>query len=276
MHENNTFLTLTYDDKNLGDGRLHYEDFQKFMKRLRDNVYHQTIKETSNWHSLDPETQKNLQKLKKVGFFVTGEYGDATKRPHWHAIVFNWRPATPTYHYTSKSGHKVYKCETLDKLWPHGFAEFGDVTFESAGYVARYAAKKLAHGEEVSKFEPISKKSNHQAIGKTFLEKFWKDVFQNGECLINTDSGIQRVPIPRYYEKWLQKYHPNQWEHYVTQTKLKTIRQATNKSEKQKYQYNLNSYYRAPFKGPEITHSQIQKVIIEQRFKLLQSFLKGD
>ena len=53
LHENNAFITLTYDDSNLPrGGSLDYSDFQKFMKRLRKRIG------------------------RKVSFYCGGEYGD--------------------------------------------------------------------------------------------------------------------------------------------------------------------------------------------------------
>ena len=66
-----------------------------------------------------------------------------------------------------------------------GNTELGSVTFESAGYCARYSAKKLVHGkDDEHDFNPISKKSSKHAIGKTWLEKFWPDVFNHGHLVL--------------------------------------------------------------------------------------------
>ena len=61
-------VTLTYDDKKLVEGEethaviLIYKDVQDFLKRLRKNY--------------------------KVRYIVTGEYGSAKGRAHWHIILF--------------------------------------------------------------------------------------------------------------------------------------------------------------------------------------------
>ena len=137
MHEENCFVTLTYSQENLKSPFLQYRDFQLFMKKLRFAYPN-----------------------KKIGVFVTGEYGEKTKRPHWHAIIFNYRPSDAIKKYTTDRGDTVYSSESLSKIWDHGIAEFGSVTLESAGYCARYAAKKLVHGaDEDHDFQPISKKS---------------------------------------------------------------------------------------------------------------------
>ena len=67
MHEDNCFITLTFDDDHLGDGSLKVSDFQNFMKRLRQAIA-----------------------PKKVRFFHCGEYGAKLSRPHHHACLFGF------------------------------------------------------------------------------------------------------------------------------------------------------------------------------------------
>jgi len=252
MYDNNCFITLTYSDENLKSPKLEYRDFQLFMKKLR-------------------KTQNA-----KLGVFVTGEYGDLTKRPHWHAIIFNWRPTDCVPKYKNDRGDQIYSSQLLTKLWSHGITELGSVTFESAGYTARYAAKKLAHGNDESHdYQPISKKSNQQAIGKKWLEKFWPDVFTHGYIILS--DGTQTA-IPRYYEKWLQKHQPKEWEDYVTRTKQRKIESASNRAAHIVLEEQSTNNIRRSRMGVKYVHQrkrhEAQEKIQRTRFKLLQSKLK--
>lgn len=248
MHEDNCFITLTYSDENLKSDKLVYSDFQKFMKKLR-----------------------KLQDA-PMGVFVTGEYGEKTKRPHWHAIIFNWRPSDAQYHYSNERGDKIYTSETLTRLWGLGLCEFGSVTFESAGYCARYAAKKLVHGNDGEhQFDPISKKSSKHAIGKKWLEKyFWTDCFSKG--FLTVDG--QRQSIPRYYEKWLKENKPDYWLRYVTEVKPTVTQAAQKKSERVFDEYRKNLESRPWYKPNPLTPNQVRKLITKSRFKQLQDHLK--
>ena len=68
LHDENSFLTLTYSDENLPPGgSLHLPDFQNFMKRLRKSIA-----------------------PKRVRFYHCGEYGDILSRPHYHALLFGY------------------------------------------------------------------------------------------------------------------------------------------------------------------------------------------
>jgi len=251
MHERNSFVTLTYSDENLKSPKLIYSDFQKFMKKLR---------KLQN----DP-----------IGVFVTGEYGEKTKRPHWHAIIFNWEPNDRLYSHSNLRGDKCYTSETLTKTWGHGRAEMGSVTFESAGYCARYAAKKLVHGrDEAHEFHPISKKSSKHAIGKKFLERYWPDVFNHGHIVL--DDG-NTCSIPRYYEKWFKENHPEEYLKYVFNVKVQKSEHAISRAIKENNHQAQTNHKRNStgiYRGPQTTPAYAKTVILKSKFKLLQDSLK--
>jgi len=246
MYENNCFVTLTY--KEPCNPKLDYTDFQKFMKKLR-------------------KTQNE-----PIGMFVTGEYGEKTKRPHWHAIIFNWSPRDAEYKYSNDRGDRVYSSATLENIWGHGITEFGSVTFESAGYCARYAAKKLVHGKDNEhEYQPISKKSSKHAIGKKWLERFYTDVFAFGRLLLSdgTESGI-----PRYYEKWLKKEKPEEWEEYTKNVKTAKMMAAEEKNKAELDAYWANVYSRKKYQTKPMTPNEIKHYIQLKQFKELQGYLK--
>lgn len=253
MHEQNSFITLTYEND---PKRLQYGDFQNFIKRLRKG------------YTISEET--------KIGLFVTGEYGELNKRPHWHAIIFNWRPNDLEYIFSNGNNNQVYTSKTLDKLWTHGFTTVGDVTFESAGYVARYAAKKLVHGKDQDHdYQPISKKSTRQAIGKKFLEKYYKDIFNYGHVILADGT---KTTIPRYYEKWLKEEKPDDWIKYVTETKRRKCENAQQRQDKEKaHEYEVNTLrFKRGKTSTQTPRSHVRHEIIKTKFKRLQQHLKGD
>ncbi|QCQ84883.1 replication initiator protein [Blackfly microvirus SF02] len=288
MHEQNSFITLTYNKENLTQ-KLDYVDFQEFIKKLRDQIFRETTEKyfgKTYWSQLNKEERKlhlkaqgELYAPTRIGFFVTGEYGEINKRPHWHAIIFNWKPTDCVHKYTNERGDRVSSSENLTKLWGKGFAEIGSVTFESAGYVARYAAKKLVHGkDEDHDYHPISKKSSKHAIGKKWLERYWKDTLIDGTIvMLNKDGGHAKVPIPRYYEKWMLKNHPEEYIRYVTEKKcINSSKMEQKAKEEQDTQDEINRYRDTWNRGLHIDRQTVKKVIIEEKFKRLQKHLKGD
>lgn len=272
MYEKNSFITLTYSDEHLKSPKLHYPDFQKFVKRLRSNIYES--------HKDILENKEDYEKI-KIGVFVAGEYGDKEHRPHWHAIIFNWRPEDCTYYRTTNRGDRIFRSKLLDDLW--GFNdpekrpnEIGEVTFHSAGYVARYAAKKLCHGKDgTHDYNPIAKRSSKNAIGKKYLEKFWPDVFNHGYCIIPQGDQYIRTGVPRYYETWFKKNHPDLWKHYVTVTKQKIINDAILKEENYlSKEEKINHLRLSAQKGLQIKRNYARQKILEQKFHQLQQNLK--
>ena len=173
----NSFVTLTYNDENLpANGSLDYTHFQKWMRALRKRVG-------------------------PVRFFMCGEYGEVSLRPHYHAILFGYQFPDLRPWGRSPAGHPVYRSALLEELWRYGNSLIGAVTKESAGYVARYCLKKVTgdraeahYGGRVPEFARMSLKPG---IGARFFERYQSDILPNDYCVAD---GV-KIPVPRYYEK---------------------------------------------------------------------------
>lgn len=132
------FVTLTYDNFNLpidDDGpTLRKCDPQLFMKRLR-------------WYFSS----------KRIRFFLCGEYGPRTFRPHYHVILFGlglFDFGDCVVKKYNKLGQPLWVSETLSKIWPFGYHLIGAVTKESCDYVARYTLKKQFDLDSDGKYPP--------------------------------------------------------------------------------------------------------------------------
>lgn len=189
QHENNSFLTLTFNDTHLPENySVSVRDMQLFLKRLR----------------------------KKVGtlrFFACGEYGDINLRPHYHLAIFGYDfPDKMPWRKTS-SGFVTHRSATLEELWPYGHSEIGEVTPQSAGYIARYILKKV-NGDraqafytrvhprtgEIVRVQPeFITMSTRPGIGRSWYDEFSGDTFPTDYVII---EGARR-PVPRYYTKQL-------------------------------------------------------------------------
>lgn len=194
MHEQNCFITLTFNTEELlkreNPLSIDKRDFQLFMKRLRKKYG------------------------KGARYFYCGEYGEKNSRPHYHACLFNFDFPDKRL-FKMSNGIPLYVSEELQKLWPFGFATIGEVTFESAAYVARYVMKKVTgdaaeeaylryDGEtgECTTVEPeFCYMSRRPGIGKTWFEKFKQDVYPNDYVVLR---GKKCRP-PKYYDKLLEQ-----------------------------------------------------------------------
>jgi uracil-DNA glycosylase len=186
LHEDNIFLTLTYRPEELPfticskpQPTLYKPHFQKFMKRLRKKYDY------------------------RISYYMCGEYGDDTNRPHYHAILFGHDFKDKKPHKRSKSGEMLYTSDEADQIWSHGFVTIGDVSFESAAYVARYVLKKRtgkgADFHYQGREPEYASMSLKPAIGKNWLEKWKTDVYPHDYVIING----KKVKPPRYYDNLL-------------------------------------------------------------------------
>lgn len=189
LHDSNVFITLTYSDDHLPHPpSLNYRHYQLFMKRLR--------------------------KIKPgVRFFMCGEYGSETSRPHYHACLFNCFFEDREFVSKRPIG-SIYRSSTLEALWPHGFSSIGDLTFESAAYVARYCCKKVtgpSADEHYTRFDPYTgeiytltpefgRMSLKPGIGALWYERYSSDVFPHDSVVVR---GCEMKP-PRYYDNFLK------------------------------------------------------------------------
>ena len=180
-----SFITLTYNPDNLPpDGKVHKDHVQKFFKRLR--------KKFGNG----------------IRFFACGEYGHNFKRPHYHAIIFGLQFTDLMIH-TVKHGYQYYRSPTLERLWPYGFSLVGNVTFESAAYVARYVFKKQKGDDVDDSLQPFVLMSRMPGLGHDWYNKYKNQIYPNDFIVIR--DGITCKP-PQYYDSLLEKDNPELYE----------------------------------------------------------------
>lgn len=175
LYADNCFITLTFNDANIPeDGSLDVRHFQLFMKRLRKK-YGENIR-----------------------FFHCGEYGAHKGRPHYHACLFNFDFPDKVL-WSIRDGVRLYRSDSLQSLWPFGFSTIGEVTFESAAYVARYIMKKVTGDAADSHYDgrkpEYTTMSRRPGIGSGWFEKYSSDVYPSDFVVINN----KKVKPPRYY-----------------------------------------------------------------------------
>lgn len=217
LYENNCFLTLTYRPEEIPKyGTLNLKHWQDFMKRYRKKYSGTTIR-----------------------FFMCGEYGENLEHskngklghPHYHACVFN-HDFTDKQLFRNRDGTRLYTSETLSRLWPHGFSTIGDVTFESAAYVARYVLKKQLgkdsrefyehlDGEtgEIIQLKPeFTTMSRRPGIGKPWYDKYKSDLKKD----FITARGTKMKP-PKYYDSLLESENILEYEELKERRKQDAI-----------------------------------------------------
>lgn len=222
---NNCFLTLTYNDPNLpcnarGLKTLRKKDIQDFLKRLR--YYEQGDKQWKN--------PKNDKIENPIRYLVCGEYGPKGGRPHYHMALFNYKPDDLKPLKQNKNGDWLYTSKKLQKIWGKGFVVIGNLTHESAGYIARYTQKKAGLKSEIYFYDYDNKTQTKKRHPKKLLKEpefitmsrgvglgrlWWEEnknlVKKFGNIIIHNKKGTQPMPVCRYFKKL---WEAEDWEDY--------------------------------------------------------------
>lgn len=197
MHDKNSFVTLTYDPQHLPPDRgLDVRHWQLFAKRLRK-------------HS------------GPFRFLHCGEYGLETLRPHYHAIIFGLDFGGDSIP-VQRSGNSQFPLrisESLTRLWPYGFHSIGQVTFDSAAYVASYTTKRKTGPQaqlEVQRVDPTTGECwevqpeyatmsrRPGGLGYSWFEKYCDDIYPDNYVVMKG----QKFKPPAYYDDLLERKNP--------------------------------------------------------------------
>lgn len=177
------FITLTYDDSNLPeyvspDGEfsstLDKKQVQKFLKNLRNKVDYMN------------RSGENVD----FRYFLVGEYGTHTKRPHYHMLLF----ATPEY-LDSLTSHCV-------DSWSSGLVDVRPIIVNRIQYVCKYTLKSFVPSDFPDGVQkPFALMS--KGIGKNALElNSYKRLSQINQPYCYDLNGF-KSSLPRYYKNRL-------------------------------------------------------------------------
>ena len=222
MHKRNSFLTLTYDQAHAPwRGMVSQRHLRLMVKRCRNE-----------WERHFCRAHPGLE-AQPFRFFGVGEYGERTRRPHYHLLCFGLDFDDMRYRQKSSGGYAVYESARLSELWPFGLAVLGEVTPETAMYCARYALKKLdASGDQVEPDHFVAKGRRNwrvdpltgeryryqpefciksRGLGDAWLARYASDVFgPDGDgCVL---SGGVVLPTPDFYLRRLQAWDSDAYE----------------------------------------------------------------
>lgn len=184
MHKENCFVTLTYSKvpRHAADcsgcrgvfGSLCVRDWQLFAKALRNRVG-------------------------PFRFLMCGEYGERSGRAHFHACIFGHNFRMDGRAVSRKSGHPLWTSDVVVSAWKRGHVSIGQLTYESAEYVARYVMKKLT-GERSKEYggkkPPFINASRNPGLGATWFDKYVDDVYPGDEVRYFE----RRFRPPRFYD----------------------------------------------------------------------------
>lgn len=268
-HDSSYFVTLTYDDAHVPRAKyltsdasvsaltgellsepefqesltLRKRDFQLFMKRLRKKFHNQ-----------------------KIRFFMAGEYGSNTLRPHYHAIIFGLRLDDLQLYSKSPQGFCYYNSPSLQSCWsdkdgnPIGYAVVAEVTWETCAYTARYVMKKQTgkDAEFYTRFNmqpEFTLMSRKPGIARQYYDDH-PDIYKKEYINVSTEKGGLKFKPPRYFDKLYDLENPEEMQ------AIKDIRQKL-ATEAQKAKLQGTSLYLEEF-------LEVQERAFENKIKSLR------
>lgn len=189
------FITLTYAPEFCpvtpnGFMTLNRDDITKYFKRLRKWMKDDTV---------------NLRPFK---YYLVGEYGTETRRPHYHGIFFNG-----SLRHIEESWCDTSNAKKRGQGRPLGIVHSGSVTSDSIAYCVKYLDKGRtvplhARDDRVKEFSRMS-----QHLGANYLTpemvKWHREDPSRNYCW----NGSYKIALPKYYrDKIYTKIHKTeQW-----------------------------------------------------------------
>lgn len=210
-YQNNSFLTLTYDEDHLKELVTAVD---KDSGEVIEGVYSLDKKHLQKFHK-DLRNDLVARGEPRIRFFACGEYGDKSLRAHFHDIVFNLEVPDKKFYRVSESGEKVYTSEYLNKIWKRGQVFVGSVTWKSCAYTSRYVMKKITKGANdfytrSNLVPPFVVMSRKPGIARNYYETHpW--LFDYRSMPIPGEEGRHDVFPPRYFKKRLEIDDPERY-----------------------------------------------------------------
>lgn len=201
-HDENCFVTLTYNEKNLpADRSLEPDVVSRWLRAVRDEI-----------------------RPHKIRYMLVGEYGEETFRPHYHLSVFGVSRSS-----LLQCGAAVRTFENVaDGCWGKGFISVGEFNEKTAQYVAGYVVKKYTDhrdGRLMGRVPEFARMSRRPGLGSGAMSIVADAVRGHYECYGDIPSqlrvGKRAIPLGRFLRKRLFEYlgvSPEQIEQYKQKT----------------------------------------------------------
>ena len=126
LHGDNCFATLTYSDEHLPPaGSLDPRHTTLWLKNFRKAVA-----------------------PAKIRYYLVGEYGDETWRPHYHAALFGFPSCLRGRTRPDRKGSCCPPCDLVRSTWEKGLIELGPLNPDTAAYIAGYVTKKMTKHDD--------------------------------------------------------------------------------------------------------------------------------
>lgn len=196
VSESSYFVTLTYGNETIpytvsGNMSLKKRDTQLFFKRLR-------------------KVHVKSGHTRKLSYYVCGEYGTDSHRPHYHAILFNADlqlliGKKDAFGVSQKLIELDGKTPFYSKSWHHGHITLGPVNVQTIGYVLKYMSKLSRIPIDDQDDRPLEFSCMSKGLGMSYLTPAmyaWHHADMLNRMYCNLTDG-KKISMPRYYKQKL-------------------------------------------------------------------------
>lgn len=200
------FVTLTYNDLSLPYawhiGYNYYDGFYEDVEPL-------VLDDDDEWIAIAAgapatlsvrDTQLFMKRLRRtfkdrrLRFFLAGEYGPKTHRPHYHAIIYGLTLSDfkdCRLKDFNKLGQPRYISKSFEKIWGNGYCVLAPVNWNTCSYVSRYTMKKRykcddPHAYSNGVVPPFCTMSRRPGIGLLHAD----ELLQNGDKAFVRDVDL--------------------------------------------------------------------------------------
>lgn len=242
-HGDSCFVTLTYNEKHTPTGgSLSIRDYQLWLKRLR--------------RAISPT---------RVRYFLAGEYGEKSYRPHYHIALFGISPVV--------AGGLDGRGGAAAEAWVDrdgeslGYSYVGDLTPESAAYICGYVTKKLSNrGDEnlKGKVKEFARMSLRPGLGAGAMDDVARvlenvgigvDPFKStGDVPVALRHGRRMLPLGRYLRRLLR-------------ANVGFGGKEVPKAAAEGYARELRRMFEEDLRVPENTQKSLQKITIDKDYQ---------
>lgn len=201
QHTDNVFLTLTYADNRLpltenGSSTLRPLDAQLWLKRIREAIAPLRLR-----------------------FYLVGEYGDESFRPHYHAVLFGVAPCQRggTLRCVGSTRPNWSECCWLCKLvgetWGYGDVDCRAMDDGLAQYISGYVTKKMTRFDDPrlgGRHPEFARMSLKPGLGSDAMYEVASQLMKYGLDDAWADvpsvlaSGKKLMPLGRYLRRRLR------------------------------------------------------------------------
>lgn len=232
LHDENYFITLTYDDEHLPiHDKVRYIEPSKYehLPPIKDIIFYRNDDWTGTLKKRDLQLFfKRLRKrIGKFSYMAAGEYGEKNGRPHYHAILFGAHFETETFYNSRNINNNFYwQNDIIEECWTEevgrgavgagrslGFSNISIANWNTIAYTARYITKKQ-YGKQADiwyasqgRDKEFFVTSRNPAIGKEYFNLHHMEIMETDKVLIHNINGSYEVTRPKYFDKLIEKYH---------------------------------------------------------------------